>query len=556
VNDKPIKNKDTATTNEDSPVDIAVLSNDTDPDGNSLVVSSVADAPHGSTSVNPDGTIRYTPDPDYNGTDSFTYTISDGAGGSATGTVNVTIIPVNDAPTIAPVADQKGIVGTPVSPVTVVGKDVDRDALTYSEAGLPPGLNIDRMTGKVTGTPTKAGDYPVTVSVFDASASASTNFMWHIDPAPAVTLENPGPQKTLEGEFVRLPLVTNAPPRDGAGNHRRFSATGLPPGLHINHHRGVIFGHLGKRSAGVYDVEATVSLGGASATVKFQWTVVDTNRPPVITPPKNQKNFEHDSVRLEIQATDPDDDRLEYSATGLPPGLRIHSHSGVIEGHLPLHASAGTYTVTVTVSDGSKTAQATFTWTVIDPNRPPVIKAPKNQQNYEHDSVSLDINASDPDWDPLQYSATGLPPGLTIHPRSGVITGHLPPDASAGRYVVTVTVSDGYKTAQATFNWTVLEHRPPVIKAPTDQHNFENDSVLLNIYAMDPEGEPLQYSATGLPPGLAISSRTGVIAGRLAPNASAGNYTVTVTASDGSKSASDTFKWVVASLSPPKKAKK
>ena len=119
-----------------------------------------------------------------------------------------------------------------------------------------------------------------------------------------------------------------------------------------------------------YDVEATVSLGGASATVKFQWTVVDTNRPPVIKPPKNQKNFEHDSVWLEIQATDPDDDRLEYSATGLPPGLGIRSHSGVIEGHLPPNVSAGNYTVVVTVSDGRKSAMASFTW-LVEPLPPP-----------------------------------------------------------------------------------------------------------------------------------------------------------------------------------------
>jgi hypothetical protein len=314
--------------------------------------------------VNPDGTVRYTPALNYNGADSFTYTISDGAGGSATGTVSVTVTPVNDAPTIAAVANQKGVVGTPVSPVTLVGTDVDGDLLTYSEAGLPPGLNLDPKTGGITGTPTKAGDYIVTVSVFDASESASTTFAWHIEAAPTVTLENPGPQKNLEGEHVWLQLETNAPWRDSAGNHRRFSASGLPPGLDIGPHSGVIHGHLGKRSSGVYDVEATVTLGAASATVKFQWTVIDTNRPPVIKPPKNQTNFEHDSVRLQIDATDPDGDRLQYSATGLPPGLRIHPRTGEVEGHLPPNASAGTYTVTVTVSGGSKSATANFKWLV------------------------------------------------------------------------------------------------------------------------------------------------------------------------------------------------
>ena len=53
---------------------------------------------HGSASVNPNGTVTYTPVAGFNGSDSFTYSISDSQGGSATGTVNVTISSVNEAP--------------------------------------------------------------------------------------------------------------------------------------------------------------------------------------------------------------------------------------------------------------------------------------------------------------------------------------------------------------------------------------------------------------------------------------------------------------------------
>src|SRR5207302_3634984 len=75
--------------------------NDSDVDGDTLAVSSVGGASHGATAINPDGTIAYTPAANYNGSDSFTYTIGDGHGGSATATVNVTEIGGEDAPTAA-----------------------------------------------------------------------------------------------------------------------------------------------------------------------------------------------------------------------------------------------------------------------------------------------------------------------------------------------------------------------------------------------------------------------------------------------------------------------
>ena len=94
----PVASGDSASTDEDAAVVITVLSNDSDPNGDPLTITAVSDPANGTTVINPDGTITYTPDPDFNGIDSFTYTISDGNGGTATATVMVTVTPVNDAP--------------------------------------------------------------------------------------------------------------------------------------------------------------------------------------------------------------------------------------------------------------------------------------------------------------------------------------------------------------------------------------------------------------------------------------------------------------------------
>ncbi|QFT92010.1 Bifunctional hemolysin/adenylate cyclase precursor [Roseovarius sp. THAF9] len=79
------------TTDEDQAITINVLSNDQDPDGDPLVVTSVGTAANGMTTINANGTITYTPDPGFNGNDSFTYTVSDGQGGTDSATVSISV---------------------------------------------------------------------------------------------------------------------------------------------------------------------------------------------------------------------------------------------------------------------------------------------------------------------------------------------------------------------------------------------------------------------------------------------------------------------------------
>ncbi len=91
VNDPPVAVDDVAETAIDTQVNIAILGNDTDIDGDTLVVTAVSDPPHGTAAIKGDNTVDYTPDSGYTGSDSFTYDISDGHGGTNSATVNVTI---------------------------------------------------------------------------------------------------------------------------------------------------------------------------------------------------------------------------------------------------------------------------------------------------------------------------------------------------------------------------------------------------------------------------------------------------------------------------------
>ena len=82
------------------------------------------------------------------------------------------------------------------------------------------------------------------------------------------------------------------------------------------------------------------------------------------------------------------------------------------------------HTVTIAVSDGSLTTSATFHWTVTNVNRAPVVTAPADQTSAENAAITLAVVASDPDGDTLTYSATGLPPGLSINATTGVDQRH------------------------------------------------------------------------------------------------------------------------------------
>jgi len=139
TNQQPIADDDTATTLDDVPVTIAVLANDTDADMDPLTVIA-EDAPNGTTSVGTDGTVIYTPDDGFVGTDQFVYTVSDNNGGLATAAVTVTVTAGH-----SPIAGEgwygmrinATLTGDPGSGVLFNEYDADGDPMTVIAATQP-----------------------------------------------------------------------------------------------------------------------------------------------------------------------------------------------------------------------------------------------------------------------------------------------------------------------------------------------------------------------------------------------------------------------------------
>ena len=144
VNDSPAAVDDPATTNEDNPVTVDVVANDTDVDGDARTLQSVGTATHGSVTI-VSGQAQYSPAADFNGSDSFTYVVSDGHGGTDTGSVNVTVNPVNDAPSAN--TQSVGTNANTAVPITLTGSDVETAA-----ANLTFVVTVGPAHGSLSGT--------------------------------------------------------------------------------------------------------------------------------------------------------------------------------------------------------------------------------------------------------------------------------------------------------------------------------------------------------------------------------------------------------------------
>ncbi|WP_420448735.1 Ig-like domain-containing protein [Candidatus Palauibacter sp.] len=137
VNEAPVAAADTAATDEDEPVTVDVLANDSDVDGDNLRIESVSQPANGTARIAEGGRVGYAPEANWHGTDRFAYTAADGNGGTGTAEVVVVVAAVNDAPVA--VADTAAT--DEDEPVTVDvlenDRDVDGDALSIESISAP-----------------------------------------------------------------------------------------------------------------------------------------------------------------------------------------------------------------------------------------------------------------------------------------------------------------------------------------------------------------------------------------------------------------------------------
>jgi uncharacterized protein (TIGR03000 family) len=444
--------------------------------------------------------------------------------------------------TVFGISDQANAPGDSVS-VAVSAIDSAGHALTFSAANLPDGLSIDAASGLITGTvaidAVSSTPYAVAITATDAAANISgdTTLDWTVGD---IALTNPGTQYNFDGDAVNLALSASATNGDAIS----YGATGLPPGLSIDASTGVISGTIaaGADAESPYSVtlSATDTVTNASASVDATWNVAATT--VAVFGPGDGSSFPGVAVSVGVYVTDSAEHALTFSATNLPAGLTIDPTTGTITGTVPVSGiSATPYNVTVTATDSAADigASTSFNWTITAIS----LTNPGVHHNLVGDTADLTLSASDALGNAISFGATNLPAGLSINATSGAITGS---PTTAGVSVVTATATDSVTGASAsqTFAWIVNQI---TLQDPGSQLSATGASINLTLTANAPAGDPINFAATGLPPGLTVNSTSGIISGTIAAGTS-GDFVVTLTATDTTTGASagGEIWWVVA----------
>ena len=393
---------------------------------------------------------------------------------------------------------------------TVEATDPDGDDLTYSLTTNPPDMAINENTGTITWTPTAAGSYDVTIEVSDGKLTDFQNFTIMvsepepINQSPFIT-STPVTSVTL-GETYNYIVETNDPD----GDDLTYSLTAKPSGMTINSTTGTIT--WTPTAAGSYDITVEVSDGKLTDFQNFTIMVSEPepiNQSPFITSTPVTSVTLGETYNYIVETNDPDGDDLTYSLTAKPSGMTINSTTGTITW---TPTAAGSYDITVEVSDGKLSDVQSFTITVSEPepiNQSPFITSIPVTSVILRETYTCTVEATDPDGDTLIYSFAACPVGMTIDSITGTIT-WIP--TALGNFGVTVKVSDGELSDIRSFTITVS----PVPIGPTLVSLSPLEAIVGELYTGQVTATPgsnatLTYSLIGAPAGMTINSITGLI---------------------------------------------
>jgi len=278
-----------------------------------------------------------------------------------------------------------------------------------------------------------------------------------------------------------------------------------------------------------------VTLGGESNGVTV--TISQQNRPPVLAHIGNRQVNEGVLLSFNISASDPDGDTLTYSASNLPQGATFNPTTKTFS-WTPTYQQAGTYpNVHFEVTDGALSDSEDITITVNNVIGSPVLDPIGNKSVNENTLLTFGVNATDPEGDPLTYSASNLPQGATFNATTKTFS-WTPSYDQAGIYPnVHFEVRDSSSSDSEDITITVNNvNRAPILDPIGNKSIIENQTLTFTINATDPDGDPITYSVQGLPKGATFENQTF----NWTPTANdVGNHEVTFIASDASLSDSE-----------------
>ncbi|MGH8534071.1 MAG: tandem-95 repeat protein, partial [Gammaproteobacteria bacterium] len=586
-----------------------ILANDTDGNSDPLTAALVTDVANGTLALNADGSFIYTPDTDFEGTDSFTYLANDGSADSNAATVTITITHANESPVAvddAYTTDEETSLVVPAPGVLGNDTDFESDPLT-AVLDTPPAngtltLNPD---GSFTYTPnpdfngTDTFTYHANDGLSDSNVATVSITVDTVNDVPSFTV---GPDETvLEGAGAQTvnPWATGISPgpADEAGQTVSFNVTGnTDPALFSAAPAVSAAGVLTYTPAADASGSATITLtladdggtanGGVdtSAPQSFTITVDNINDEPSFTAGPDQTINEGAGPQTVnpwatgISAgSNESGQTLTFNITGntnaalFSAGPAI-SAAGVLT-YTPAADANGTATITLTLSDDGGTANGgddtsasqSFTITVNAVNDAPAFNAGPNQsvdedagaQSVSGWATGISPGPADEAGQTVSFNITGnTNPGLFSAPPAVSPTGTLSYTSASnafGSATITLSLSDSGGTANGGIDTSAAQNFTITVNAVNDAPSFTaggNQTVLedAGLVTVNPwataispgpaneSGQTVGFNITGnTNPGLFSAgpavSPAGTLSFTPAPNAF-GNATITLLLQD------------------------
>ncbi len=424
-------------------------------------------------------------------------------------------------------------VGATVGQVT--GSDSDGDTLTWAltSSGMPFAITAD---GTITTTAALDFEtkktYQLTVRASDGTDSTDAEVTVHVtdvDESPVIAAID---DVTSPEDAAITPITVTA--EDPEGEDVTVTVAGLPTGLTYNATTKTISGT--PTAVGAFAVTVTATDGtSAAAVATFTLTVTGANHAPVIADQtfSVEENAAPGTEVGTVEATDQDGDDLTFSSDSTE--FDVAADGTVTVSGADLSDGNGPFTVEVSVTDGTTTADATITINLVDVDNAPSIEdqAFSVAEDAAPGTEVGTVDATDADGDTITYAITGgnADGAFAIDAGSGAIAVAGPLDfETKPAHALTVTASAGTKSAAATVTITVTDvNEAPGVTEIADRTGTEDQPIdPIAVEVTDPDqGDTVTVTVDGLPAGLTYAA--GQISGT--PTVP-GDFDVVVSATD------------------------
>jgi choice-of-anchor A domain-containing protein/RHS repeat-associated protein len=413
-NDAPQAQPQSLQTPEDTPLPITLTGSD--PEGDSLTYHVVA-APARGTLSGTAPALVYTPTPNVSGTDQFTFRVNDGQLDSSLATISITIVPANDPPQ----ADDQQLEtaeDTPL-PITLTGSDPDGDALSFVVLDGPDHGSLAGSAPALVYTPSAGyhGADAFTFRVSDGTLSATATVSLTVTPSNDPPLAHDQSLSTDEDEPLAITLTGTDPDGDAltyrvASPTAHGSLSGVAPNL--TYTPAANFNGDDRLTFVVND--GSVDSGLATVTI-----VVRPRNDPPRALDQSLGTPEDTALTIVLEGEDPEGDALTFTVLQAPANGSLSGTAPNLQ-YTPNARYEGADSFTFKVNDGElDSAPARVTIDVAGRNEPPTIVSTPPPSVDERATYAYDVDATDPDADPLQYAIDVEPTPADIDAASGLL---------------------------------------------------------------------------------------------------------------------------------------